>query len=180
MSKLVNLVCTTLGPDVGLVHIYHTAVSASNLISSSISASLLTGSGINFTVEDDVTKFIAYSPSGICAGETGSITASVYSPNTRYLHFFTSGSDEGGTIEMTTPFTVDPIATDFTASVNFTVYSSATVEATAGTYPDDIFQGWYYSTTSSAPFATGSTLTLTLNTFTGSDDIYAFFKDGEL
>lgn len=176
MSKLVNLVCTTLGPDVGVVDVYHTSITGSNLISSSISASLLTGSGINFTVDDDITTFLAYSNSGVCLGSSGSVTASVYLPNTRYLEIFTSGSDEG-TVEMDSPFDIDPVTTNFTASVNFAVFASATIVATAGNYPNDAFQGWYYSTTSSAAFETSPTLTLTLDTFTGSDDIYAFFKD---
>ena len=178
MSKLVNLTATILGVDVTTVSIYHTSVTASNLISSSIDKNLLTGSGISFVVEDNITDFYAYSDSGSCLGTSGSVTASVYSPNTRYFTFTTSGSvDEGGSIEMVSPFTIGPTTSSFTAAVNFLTYASATVEANSGTYPNDTFLGWYYTTTSSAAFYTGSTLTLTNTTFTGSDDIYAFFKD---
>ena len=178
MSKLVNLTSTLLGADVSTVSIYHTSITASNLISASINKNLLTGSGINFVVEDNITDFYAYADSGSCLGFSGSVTASVYSPNTRYFTFFTSGSvDEGGSIEMSSPFTIVPTTSSFTASVNFLTYASATVEANSGTYPQDTFQGWYYSPTSSTAFFTGSTLTLTNTTFTGSDDIYAYFKD---
>ena len=178
MSKLVNLTATTLGTDVSTVSIYHTSVTASNLISSSISKNLLTGSGINFEVADNITTFFAYADSGSCLGFSGSVTASVYSPNTRYLSFLTSGSvDEGASIDMTSPFTIGPTTSSFTASVNFLTYASTTIDANSGTYPQDTFQGWYYSATSSNAFFTGSTLTLTKTTFTGSDAIYAYFKD---
>ena len=177
MSKLVKLTATNIGPDVTTVDIYHTAVTASNLISSSISASLLTGSGITFTVADNVTEFYASSNAGLCLGQSGSVTASVYSPNTRFLTIETSGSDGEGAVGMTSPFSIDDTTTSFTASVNFTIYSSAVITATAGTYPNDDFIGWFYTPTSSTAFATDTTLTLTKDTFTGSDHIYAYFED---
>ena len=178
MPKQVKLTAQNIGTDVQLMDIYHTAVlTGSNLISSSVTPAQLTGSGITFTVEDDITTFFAYAATGSCLGQSGSVTASVYSPNTRYLTFFGSGSNENGTIEMDSPFTITATTSSFSASVNFSIYSQATITATSHTYPDDQFQGWYYSATSSAAFFTGSTLTLTLNTFTGSDNIYAFFTD---
>ena len=178
MPKQVRLSASAIGGDIDTLDIYHTAIlTGSNLISSSVTPAQLTGSGIIFTVEDDVTTFWAYSPTGSCIGHSGSVTASVYSPSTRYFTFFASGSNENGTIEMDTPFTINATTSSFTASVNFATFPQATITATSHTYPDDQFQGWYYSSTSSAAFFTGSTLTLTLNTFTGSDDIYAFFAD---
>jgi len=178
MPKQIKLTAQNIGTDVQLMDIYHTAVlTGSNLISSSVTPAQLTGSGITFTVEDDITTFFAYAATGSCLGQSGSVTASVYSPNTRYLTFFGSGSNENGTIEMDSPFTITATTSSFSASVNFSIYSQATITATSHTYPDDQFQGWYYSATSSAAFFTGSTLTLTLNTFTGSDNIYAFFTD---
>ena len=176
MSKKIKITGVEIGGDIGVVDIYHTAITASNLISASVSASLLTGSGIEFVVDDNITEFIAYASGGLCLGTSGSITASVYSPNTRYFSFATSGSDEGGTIEMSSPFTIDATETSFTASVNFATYASATVVAQEFTYPDDQFVGWYYSGTTTQ-ISTNPTLTLTLNTFTGSDDFVAFFKD---
>jgi len=177
MGKLVRLTATELGGDIEEVTIYHTSIAYSNLISESVPAATLTGSGALFEVDDNVTTFFAYVSGGLCVGNSGSVTASVYSPNTRYFEFSTSGSDEGGTIEMSSPFTIAATTSSFTASVNFLTYASATVVATSQTYPDDQFVGWYYSG-SSTQISTNSTLTLTLNTFTGSDDIVAFFRDG--
>ena len=178
MPKQIKLTATGIGADVTLVDIYHTAVlTGSNLISSSINPDILTGSGLTFTVADDVTSFWAYSPTGSCFGASGSVTASVYTPNTRYLSFNASGSNENGTREMDSPFTITATTSSFTASVNFIDYAYASVQANEPTYPTDQFQGWYYSNDRSNAFSTSPTLTLTNTTFTGSDVIYAYFKD---
>lgn len=177
MPKKIVLTGLDIGGDISTVDIYHTSITASNLISASVSASILTGSGISFIVEDSVTDFFAKcNDGGFCQDATGSISASVYSPNTRYLEFSTSGSDQGGSIEMAYPFTIGPVTSSFTASVNFLTYAYASVEANSSTYPTDQFQGWYYSG-SSTLLTTNSTLTLTNTTFTGSEKIVAFFKD---
>ena len=56
MPKQVKLTAQNIGTDVQLMDIYHTAVlTGSNLISSSVTPAQLTGSGITFTVADDVT-----------------------------------------------------------------------------------------------------------------------------
>ena len=177
MGKLIKLVGTELGGDIDTLDIYHTSITPSNLISASVSASVFTSSGVTFEVDDSVTDFYAFVSGGLCANSSGSITSSVYTLGTRYFTFNVSGSDHDvGTIEMLTPFSIGPTASLITASVNFNTYATATIEAVGGTYPNDVFQGWYYSGQSTA-FYTGSTLTLTLNTFTGSDDIVAFFED---
>lgn len=177
MSKQVKLTGLQIGGDINTVDIYHTSITPGNLISSSVSASLLTGSGVTFTVEDDVTTFLAFVSGGVCFGTSGSVTASVYSPNTRYFEFSISGSNvDAGTIEMISPFSINPTQSPFTASVNFLDYASATVKATPGTYPNDTFVGWYYSG-SSTLITTNTTLTLTLSTHTTSDDFVAFFRD---
>lgn len=177
MSKVVKLVATDLGSDIHLLDIYHTSITGSNLISSSVSASIISSSGVTFVVEDDVTDFYAFITSGKCTGVTGSISAAAYSPTTRHLKIFTSGADEGAAVSMTYPFSIGPATTSFSASVNFSLYSSTTINAIGQTYPDDQFVGWYYSTNRNTPFSTNSTLTLTQSTFTDSDTIYAFFKD---
>lgn len=177
MPKLVKLNGTELGGDIEEVDIYHTSITPSNLISSSVNANDFSSSGVSFVVEDTVTTFLAFVSGGLCFGTSGSVTASVYSPNTRYFEFSISGSNiDTATIEMISPTAVAPTQNTFTASVNFLDYSSATVRANEDTYPNDQFVGWYYKNTSTQ-ISSNSTLTLTLNTFTGSDDIVAFFKD---
>lgn len=177
MGKVIRLNTTSLGGDIESVDIYHTSITGSNLISASVPAPLLTGSGVTFVVEDDVNTFWAYVSGGVCNETTSSVTASAYSPNTRYFTFYTSGSDEGGSIEMTYPTAIAATTSSFTASVNFIDYAYASVQANEPTYPTDQFQGWYYSNDRSNAFSTSPTLTLTNTTFTGSDVIYAYFKD---
>ena len=177
MSKQVKLTGLQIGGDINTVDIYHTSISPGNLISASVSASLFTGSGVTFTVDDNVTTFLAFVSGGLCFGTSGSITASVYSPNTRYFSFGISGSNvDIATIQMITPFSIGPTQSTFTSSVNFTEYASATVQANEDGYPNDEFIGWYYSG-SSTQVSSSPTLTLTLNTLTDSDDFVAFFKD---
>jgi len=177
MPKKIKLQASDLGGDISTVDIYHTSIDPLNLISSSVSASVLTDPGIFFTVEDSVVDFFAKcNDGGFCQDVTGSISASAYSPNTRYLSFGTSGSGTGDSIQMTYPSSIGP-GTFFTASINYLTYAFTTVEATDNnTYPIAVFQGWYYSG-SSTLLTSDSTLTVTKNTFTGSDDFVAFFKD---
>ena len=177
MSKIVKIVATELGADIQSVDIYHTSITASNLISSSVTASVITTTGVTFEVEDNVTEFLAFCSGGACFGTSGSISVSVYSPTTRHFHIITSGSDEGGSVSMTYPYTIGPTTSSFTASVNYSLYTTATIVATGQTYPDDQFRGWYYSTNRNTPFSTSATLTLTDSTYTTSDTIYAFFSD---
>ena len=177
MPKVINIKTTNIGGDIDFVDLYHTSITGSNLISASVSASILSGSGTNFIVDDDVNTYWAYISGGLCNETTSSVTASAYSPNTRYLTFYTSGSDEGGSIEMIYPTAIAATTSSFTASVNFTDFAYASIQANEPTYPDDQFQGWYYSTDRSTAFSTSPTLTLTNTTFTGSDIIYAYFKD---
>ena len=177
MAKVIRLNTTSIGGDIENVDIYHTTITGSNLISASVSSSLLTGSGITFVVEDNVNTFWAYVSGGLCAETTSSITASTYSPNTRYFTVYTSGSDEGGSVEMIYPSTIAATTSSFTSSVNFIDFAYATIQANEVTYPNDQFQGWYYSNDRASAFSVSPTLTLTNSTFTGSDVIYAYFKD---
>ena len=177
MAKVIRLNTTSIGGDIENVDIYHTTITGSNLISASVSSSLLTGSGITFVVEDNVNTFWAYVSGGLCAATTSSITASTYSPNTRYFTIYTSGSDEGGSVEMIYPSTIAATTSSFTSSVNFIDFAYATIQANEVTYPNDQFQGWYYSNDRASAFSVSPTLTLTNSTFTGSDVIYAYFKD---
>lgn len=178
MSKVIKISATTIGDSISTLALYHTAITASNLLSASVSASVLTGSGATVTVEDNVTTFYAVcNDGGFCDGETVSLTVSLFNPTTRWFNFYTSGSDEGGSIEMTYPFTISATTSSFTASVDFTTYPNAVVEANDGAGFDDIFQGWYYSNSRNTSFSTSSIITLTDTTFTGSSTIYGWFKD---
>lgn len=170
MSRRVNIVGLFFGTDVEDMDIYHTEVTASNLITSSISTTELT-TGLTFEIPDTATLVIANCTSGTCTGQTGSVEIPQYSPGTRY---FTVNSDGDGTVEITAPVSAGPTTTFLSQSVNFNIYSSFTIEASA-TYPNS-FDGWYDSATGGSLVTTDNPLTITLSTYTSTDDFYARFS----
>ena len=178
MPKQIRLTGVQVGGDISTVDLYHTSITGSNLITANLSSSLLASPGIVVTVPDTATVFYAKcNDGGFCQDTTGSITASVYSPVTRYFTVNTSGSDGSGTVQINYPIAAGPSSTTLVQSVNFNDYPIFTIQANSATYPNDQFQGWYYSPSSSTPFSVSPTLSVTLNTYTDSDDFYAFFTD---
>lgn len=178
MSKLVKLTGIQVGGDINTVDIYHTSISPSNLISSSVSASLLTSTGITFEVEDNITTFLAFVSGGVCFGTSGSVTASVYNRNTRFFNIHST--DDAATVSIVYPTADGPTTGTLTQTVNFNTYSTFVIsaDATPG-YPDvTSFDGWYDSATGGNLISTNNPLTITVNSFTGSrgDEFYAYFS----
>jgi len=171
MSKKVKLTATDLGTDVGLIDIYHTSTVPANLLTSSISASVLTTTGIEFIVDDSVTFFIAKAIDGECLNSTGSISVTGESITTRYFDVF---SDGNGTVEETAPFVVSPTTSSFAQTVDYTVYSTFTIEATE-TYPFT-FDGWYDAETAGSLITTTNPLSITLTDFPSNNNFYARFS----
>jgi hypothetical protein len=169
MSRKITLNATQLGSELTLMDIYHTEVTGSNLLTSSISTAQLTA-GITLTAPDDATLFIAQCTSGKCNELTGSVEIPVYSQSTRY---FTVNSDGNGTVSITTPVSAGPTTGTLSQSVNFNVYPLFTITA-AATYPFT-FQGWYTAAIGGILLTTNSTLSVTLDTVTLTDDFYARF-----
>ena len=173
MPKVVRIQATEIGADVDLVSLYHTEVSGSNLISSSLTADdLATGFLIN--VPDSVNEFYLRAENGACFDKTGSASVTPYSPNTRY---FTVNSDGDGTVEVSLPTPAGPTSGSITQSVNFVNHSFFVIDA-ASVYPIQ-FDGWHDKPSGSAGatlLSTDYNLSITLNTFTGSDDFYAYFS----
>jgi hypothetical protein len=174
MSKRVRLkVSGSLGGDLTTVSIYKNSITASNLLTASITASEL-NTGILFDVPDNVFTFVARADSGKCLAISGSATVQGVG-NTR---FFTVVSDGQGTVQINAPDVESPVTSSLEQPVNFNVHSFFTIEAVA-TYPIS-FDGWYSvasgSVSSPTVLSTSSILTIEQNTFTGSDDFYAYFS----
>ena len=92
MPKVVRIQATEIGADVSFVSLYHTEVSGSNLISSSLTADdLATGFLIN--VPDSITEFYLRAEDGVCFDKTGSASVTPYSPNTCLLYTSPSPRD---------------------------------------------------------------------------------------
>lgn len=177
MSKSIRISETgSLGFDLTLLEIYHTSVTASNLIGS-VSASALTGSaGIVFdNISDDYTTFYAKCVSGPCSGTTASL-AVIGKAKTAVRRFTVGSTSTTSEVSIVTPTAAGPGASPetFEQSVNFNDHSSFNIQATA-TYPEE-FDGWYDAVDSGTLWSTSSNLSITLNTFTGSDDFYAYFS----
>jgi hypothetical protein len=178
MSKRVRIqVSGSLGADLTTVTIYHTAVSSSNVLTGSITASEL-NSGILFDVADNLYTFIARSDDGKCVATTGSISVQ----NAGNTRFFSVNSDGDGSVQINAPEAAAATTSSLAQSVNFNIHSSFTIEATTtgyGSVVGDNFQGWYHvpsGSSSPTQIASSSTLSITNTTFTGSDDFYAYFS----
>lgn len=171
--KTVRLQTSLVGDDVTTVSIYHTEITGSKLITSSITPEQL-NAGLLLNVEDNQNEFLLRVEGGECFNVSSSASITPYSPNTRY---FTVNSDGLGTVGSSLPTTIAPTTGSFSTSVNFSIHSFFVIDADS-TYPVT-FDGWYDKPTGE-PGAnlldTGSTLSITKTTFTTTDDFYAYFS----
>lgn len=170
MSKRVQITATEIGGAVTTLSIFHTEVTASNLIVSGVLPSELLG-GYNVEMPDTATLLIAECESGECFEKTGSVSFTPYVQQTRW---FTVNSDGNGTVSVISPVSAGPTTTFISQSVNFSNFSSFVISA-ASTYPIQ-FDGWYDAPTGGSLVSAVTPLTVTLNTYTSTDDFYARFS----
>ena len=164
----------SLGFDLTVLEIYHTAITASNLLAT-ISASNLTGSGTLQidNIPDSYNTFFAKCTSGPCSGETGSLSViGSASPSTRYFDVHSTSTTS--TVSITFPVAAGPTTGSLSQTVSFIDFAFFTIEATP-TYPET-FQGWYDSATGGNLWTASNPLSITNTTFTGSDQFYARFS----
>jgi len=179
MSKRVFIQATTIGRDITTLDLFHTAVTASNLIESNIpKADLLSGS--YYVVDDNITQFIAScNDSGECQAETGSITFGSFSPSIR--RFDVASTDAEATVSITYPVAAGPTTGSLEQVVDFREYATFVIQADASpAYPRlSEFTGWYDK--ASEPhtlISNNNPLTIGLTSFTGSrgDNFFAVFS----
>lgn len=178
MPKLINVTLPQVGGDITTVNIYHTTITGSNLIAANISASLLSGSGINYTVDDNVNVILAQvEDGGSCNLTTGSISSSFWGHQIRYFDVHAVGSSDA-TVAITSPVSLGPSTGSLSASVDFRDFATAvfTADAAPGYPVVSSFDGWYTEETGGTLHGTNNPITVTLNTFTGSDQFYARFS----
>lgn len=171
MSKKVTLTATDVGTDIGLINIYHTLITGSNLLTSSVNGSQLLTTGFEFIVDDSVTVFIAQAADGQCLNYTGSISVTGEDQTVRYFRVY---SDGNGTVEETAPSTKGPTTSFFSSSVDYAVHSLFTIEATA-TYPYE-FDGWYDAATGGTLISTSNPLSIGFTTLPSNHNFYAYFS----
>ena len=164
----------SLGFDLTVLEIYHTSITASNLIAT-ISASDLTGSN-NLQIDnlpDSYSTFFAKCTSGPCQNTTASLTVvGSASPSTRYFDVHSTSTTS--TVSITFPVAAGPTTGSLSQTVSFIDFALFTIQANA-TYPQT-FAGWYDSATGGNLWTASNPLSITNTTFTGSDQFYARFS----
>ena len=164
----------SLGFDLTVLEIYHTAITASNLLAT-ISASDLTGSN-NLQIDnlpDSYSTFFAKCTSGPCQNTTASLTVvGSASPSTRYFDVHSTSTTS--TVSITFPVAAGPTTGSLSQTVSFIDFALFTIQANAA-YPET-FAGWYDSATGGSLWTASNPLSITNTTFTGSDQFYARFS----
>ena len=179
MSKKVFLQASTIGRDISTLDIFHTAVTASNLIESSVPKDDLL-SGSYYVVDDNINHFIAScNDSGECQDSTGSITFESFSPSIR--RFDVTSTDTEATVAITYPVAAGPTTGSLEQVVDFRQYATFVIQADASpAYPRlSEFTGWYdKASTPHTLISNDNPLTIGLTSFTGSrgDNFFAVFS----
>lgn len=174
MSRKYLIKGVELGTDLTNLALYHTEVTASNLLVASVTASILENGGVIVEIPDDATTIISRCLDGDCSARTGSLQITPYAPNTR---FFEVISDGQGYVSATLPNAINQTTSSFTSTVNYNVNSIFVIEA-SDIYPYN-FEGWYNAVSGSGTLiSSNSQLSIGQNDYTGSlvdDKIYAYF-----
>lgn len=175
MSRKYRITASELGEDIQNIEVYHTSITASNLLFGPVTRSLLLSPGYEITVDDDITTFFARCIGGDCNLRTGSLNVN-YAPNTR---FFTVHSDGEGYVSATLPTAIPTTTGSFSSSVNYAVDSLFVIEADSSYIPGTSFEGWYNKVSGSGTLiSTASQLSIGQNDYTSSliqDNIWAYF-----
>ena len=173
--KTVKLQNTINSADMLTLKIYHTAITGSNLLTSSVSQSgVFTGQdlfdGLEFQVEDDVNQFFVENLTLCTNIGSGSLTE-----NSNVIEFYTMGSDGNGSILAIGSSTKSTTSGHFTLRQNFSTDPSLTVTAT-GIYPNE-FSGWYSNSSyTGSILSTANPLTLVSGSFNSHNTWYAKFE----
>ena len=175
MSRKYRITGFDLGEDIQNIEVYHTEITASNLLFGPVTRSLLTSPGFEVEVDDDINVFVARCIGGGCNLRTGSLQVN-YTPNTR---LFNVHSDGEGYVSSTLPTAIAQTTSSFSASVNYAVDSLFVIEADSSYIPGTSFEGWYNKASGSGTLiSTGSQLAIGQNDYTSSfinDNIWAYF-----
>lgn len=184
MARVYKIYAEELGGDIQTVDIYHTSITASNLIQAAVTASVLTeGSGLEVQVPDAVTTFLAYvsSSEDLCYLKSGSLTVTPTVKGVRYFDVEAWGDGEVGSISI--PST--PQTSSYSQAIDYrTPGNYMTIKATC-VYPT-VVEGFYYDT---PPFTEENLISVgsgdpqekfltisTLDAYTGSKDDKIFVK----
>ena len=175
MPRRIRLQASFIGGDVSNVEIFHTTASAENKLAANVSTGSLLDPGVEVDAPDSATYFFARVLGGVCQLVTGSLTAQTNDVTKRFFTF-KSADETGDTNDFDNSiYTVNVNGSDFlgtfggedpslAVSHNYEAGDQIFVSAVP-TYPNS-FIGYYSGSTQ---LQTGTTLTIGINDFTGSN-----------
>ena len=169
--KTVRIKNTVNSADMLTLQIYHTSITGSNLLTSSISSSgIFTGkdlfNGLEFQVEDNVEQFYVKNLSACTNIGSGSL-----SENSNYVAYYTVDPSSNGSVQITGESTVTRSSVSTTRH-NFSLYPTLTLESLP-TYPYE-FAGWYSNTAyTGSVLSRSNPVTISSGSFSGITTWYA-------
>lgn len=175
MSKVIRIKETgSLGFDLSAIEIYHTSITASNLLTTVTASIFDDPEGILVTdIPDDYTTFFGKCISGPCNGTTQSLAViSNAQPSTIYYQVYAGGSLSS--VSAITPVTVPSTTGSFIEGINFNDVPLFTISASP--VDTEIFDGWYTQESGGTQLSTNSSLSITEGDFPGTTELYAQFS----
>ena len=164
--KTVRIKNTVNSADMLQLKIYHTAITGSNLLTSSVSQSgIFTGQdlfdGLDFQVQDDISQFFIENITLCTNIGSGSLTE-----NSNAVDFLTFGPGSYGSISVNGTV-VRSFSTENTIRQNYSTHPSLTVTVT-GNYPYE-FGGWFTNSALTGSLVSNTNpLTLTSGSYENS------------
>lgn len=174
--KTVRIKNTVDSADMLTLKIYHTAMAAGNLLSSSVSQSgIFTGrdlfNGLEFQVEDDVNQFFVENLTLCTNIGSGSLTG-----NTNAVLFITFDAGSYGSVQIIGTQSTTT-STSATVRQNYSTTPTLTATVTAN-YPYE-FAGWFSnSALTGSALSNSNPLTLSSGSFSSQDEYYVRYQLG--
>lgn len=169
--KTVRIKNTVNSADMVTLQIYHTSITGSNLLTSSVSSSgIFTGqdlfNGLEFQVEDNIEQFYVKNLTRCTNIGSGSL-----SENSNYVAYYYVNPGTNSSVQIDGESTVTR-SSDSTTRHNFSLYPTLTLESLP-TYPLE-FTAWYSNSgfTGSA-LSTSNPVTISSGSFGGITTWYA-------
>lgn len=169
--KTVRIKNTVNSADMNTLQIYHTSITGSNLLTSSVSQSgVFTGQdlfdGLEFQVEDNIEQFYVKNLTRCVNIGSGSLSEN---SNAVFYYFVSPGTNASVTI---TGQSTTTTISNSTTRHNFSLYPTLTIESTP-TYPDE-FQSWYSNSAfTGSALSSNNPVTITSGSFGGITSWYA-------
>ena len=175
--KTVRLKNTVNSADMNILRIYHTAITGSNLLTSSVSQSGdFTGEdlfkGLDFQVEDDVAQFFIENITRCTNIGSGSLNE-----NSNVVEFYTINAGDYGSVSIQGSVS-RTTSTEVTVRQNFSTDPALTLEVTAQ-YPYEFGGFWDNEQLSGNPLSTSNPTTIYSGSFNSTTTLYVGYQLGD-